>query len=101
MPHQDLGLQIAHGPLSIVIGLAAGILLGLVCALTPVWSSAFRRAAALLVMGELMAFCGCVQCLSFQILAAHLVAVGMLAIRAAALCVCVVEVFGYAVLCQQ
>ena len=60
VPHQDLGLQIAHGPLSIVIGLAAGILLGFTCALTPLWSSPLRRAAALVVMGELMAFCGCV-----------------------------------------
>ncbi|KAL0039470.1 hypothetical protein WJX79_009541 [Trebouxia sp. C0005] len=58
VPHQDLGMQIAHGPLSIVIGVAAGILLGFVCALTPVWSSPLSRAAALLVMGELMAFCG-------------------------------------------
>ncbi|DBA85759.1 TPA: hypothetical protein ACH3X1_005319 [Trebouxia sp. C0004] len=58
VPHQDLGMQIAHGPLSIVIGLAAGILLAFVCALTPVWSSPLSRAAALLVMGELMAFCG-------------------------------------------
>jgi type III secretory pathway component EscS len=51
-------MQIAHGPLSIVIGLAAGILLGFVCALTPIWSSPLSRAAALLVMGELMAFYG-------------------------------------------
>ncbi len=61
VPHQDLGMQIAHGPLSIVIGLAAGILLGFVCALTPVWSSPLSRAAALLVMGELVAFCGWVN----------------------------------------
>lgn len=61
VPHQDLGMQIAHGPLSIVIGVAAGILLGFVCALTPVWSSPLSRAAALLVMGELMAFCGWVK----------------------------------------
>ncbi len=54
-------MQIAHGPLSIVIGLAAGFLLGLICALTPVWSSPLSRAAALLVMGELMAFCGWVS----------------------------------------
>ena len=58
VPHQDLGLQIAHGPLSIAIGLAAGIMLGFVCALTMVWSSPLSRAVALLVMGELMAFCG-------------------------------------------
>ena len=54
-------MQIAHGPLSIVIGLAAGILLGSVCALTPVWSTPPSRAAALVVMGELMAFCGSVH----------------------------------------
>jgi len=44
-----------------VIGVAAGILLGFVCALTPIWSSPLSRAAALLVMGELMAFCGWVN----------------------------------------
>ena len=60
VPHHNLGLQIAHGPLSIAIGLAAGILLGFVCALTPVWSSPLRRAVALLAFGELLAFCGCV-----------------------------------------
>ena len=58
VPHQDLGLQITHGPLSIAIGLAAGVMLGFVCALTLIWSSPLRRAVALLVMGELMAFCG-------------------------------------------
>ena len=58
VPHQSLGLQIAHGPLSIGIGLSAGALLGVVCALTLVWSSPLGRALALLASGELMAFCG-------------------------------------------
>lgn len=63
IPHHNLGLQIAHGPLSTAIGLAAGTLLGFVCALTPVWSSPLRRAVALLTVGELLAFCGCVHVL--------------------------------------
>ena len=58
VPHQSLGLQISHGPISIAVGLAAGVLLGFVCALTPVWSSPWRKTVALLVMGELLAFCG-------------------------------------------
>ena len=67
VPHHKLGIQIAHGPLSIAIGLVAGSLLGLVCALTPVWSSPLRRAVALLTFGELLAFCGCVlNCSSFH-----------------------------------
>lgn len=60
VPHHNLGLQIAHGPMSIAVGMAAGVLLGFVCALTPVWSSPLRRAVALLTMGELLSFCGCV-----------------------------------------
>ena len=58
VPHHNLGIQVVHGPLSIAIGLGAGVVLGFVCALTPVWSSPLRRAVALLTFGELLAFCG-------------------------------------------
>lgn len=58
VPHQALALRITHGLISIAAGVAAGTALGLVCAVTPVWTSPFRRAGALLVMAELMAFCG-------------------------------------------
>ena len=58
VPHQTLALRITHGPISIAAGTAAGCALGLVCAATPIWSSTLRRAGALLVMAELMAFCG-------------------------------------------
>ena len=62
VPHQSLGLQIAHGPISIAVGLAAGGLLGFVCALSPIWSSPWRKTVALLVTGELLAFCGYELC---------------------------------------
>lgn len=77
VPHQSLALRITHGLISIAAGAAAGGALGLVCAATPIWSSPFRRAGALLVMAELMAFCGyampcgavlCVDVLCFAVL---------------------------------
>ena len=48
----SLALQLANGPISVLLGFAGGALLAVVAAATRVWSTRRKRTAAVVVLGE-------------------------------------------------
>ena len=52
----SLAMQLANGPISVLLGFAGGALLAVVAAATRVWSTRRKRTAAVVVLGEFLFF---------------------------------------------
>jgi hypothetical protein len=50
----NLGWQIAHGPLSIVFGVIAGLGASLIACPTKLWNNAYKRTAVVFILGNLL-----------------------------------------------
>ncbi len=50
-PKTGSGWQIAHGPLSLVLGFVAGVVAGVLAAFTKLWNNNFKRTSVLFVLG--------------------------------------------------
>ena len=61
-PSSYIAVRSLHLPISLAAGVCVGVLAGVLCSLRLIWRTAQQHAAAMLLIGQALAFLGCAGC---------------------------------------